>query len=138
VTQLLRFVSLLPSTIPPRPSGIDVIPAGLDPRISLPRGIEARPGSVVRVPLLWEQTDRVPVHFESFEVLVDLDPKVFKVLGVEAGDAARGFSVHSARDGSGVLVIGGFSMTGRMAQPGEPGVLAWLELEIAADATSGS
>jgi hypothetical protein len=102
---------------------------GLDPIIRLPKGLKARRGQVVQVPIEIVNTDSQAIKVNSFEVAIAMDPKTFRMLKVNS--EAQITQRYDARRG--VAVIGGI-LPEVTLQPGESHILATLNLKVAGNA----
>jgi hypothetical protein len=114
-------------TVPPVSTVVQT--PGLDPIIRLPKGLTAKRGQVVEVPIEIVNTDSQTIHVNSFEVAIAMDPKTFRMLKVNS--KAQITQRYDARRG--VLVIGGILPELKL-EPGEGHILATLSLKVAANA----
>jgi hypothetical protein len=102
---------------------------GLDPIIRLPKGLKARRGQVVQVPIEIINTDSQAIKVNSFEVAIAMDPKTFRMLKVNSeGQITQRYDARR-----GVAVIGGI-LPEVTLQPGESHILATLNLKVAGNA----
>jgi hypothetical protein len=102
---------------------------GLDPIIRLPKGLKARRGQVVQVPIEIINTDSQAIKVNTFEVAIAMDPKTFRMLKVNSeGQITQRYDARR-----GVAVIGGI-LPEVTLQPGESHILATLNLKVAGNA----
>src|SRR5690606_15819776 len=114
--------------------------AGLDPKVSLPRGVAAPRGGALRVPVRVENTDRVPVGIEAFDLAIQLDPAVFDVRAVKPSGLASEYDPTWSFDRqTGLLMITAGRLAGpETLLPGDAGSVATIELAVRPGARLGA
>jgi hypothetical protein len=140
VTVLRRFLTgLSQNSIPPIPGGITIIPSGLDPLISIPQDLDARPGDRIHVPVLFAQTDQVPISLASLDIAIAFDPRFLTLIDVAPGDFGPHDEFLVDRMAiPGLAAISMASMQPLMISPGESGILAWMTFQITPNARPGA
>jgi hypothetical protein len=140
VTQIRRFIGSLSSTIPPLgPENPAIV--GPDPRLWIPRDLQARTGERIDLPVRFEVTDPSGAGLASFDLSLEIDPSQFSVRGIRLGDLVRAdFDFawwHDSKTGR--LRITGNSRTGEelALDFGDVGELIVIELAVLPRATPG-
>jgi len=141
LTVFQRFLGgFTPSPIPVRPNYVqNSLPkGGLDPKLSISKDLRATVGGSVSVPLVFEQTDHVPVDLQTLDAVISFDPSVFELRGVRQGGLIDGFAfIWSTDSATGVVTIRAWSSDPVTFNPGAKGEIAILDLAVLPGAALG-